>query len=454
MKFATHCTAAFVALSSLASTAFGFGNGPNYDPAKNMLFPGSAKSQGLYAVINNGGEFGVSARATKKKGKLKKVRDIEMNIPGVEGLSRLKAVGNGSLVKMSSTRVKDVMNAIPSADGQSMQVFFRNKKGKVISNKAQVGIGGQFWFDTFGSIKNLEKQIKSAGAINPEYQGPTGGRTRGMSSSGYVQLDAALLNPIKEIAIAHLKALVMAYDAFNQSVESLGLEDHPLLPVYGGFSTIANGIVSSLLTTDPNFFQSLSDQLLSIDPEVLGFSEAGFATLVAKISASGSFDWTELVEVLRELIDIPVKKLTEDFQFVVEYTWPPDQSDLDTGTTFLGSTVGFSWASTATYMNWTGDDVTEGGSEIVAIDINGAAEAGALPSSFQITCAAGWYIPAGGSGPATLHVYLLNQRTGQRFGEVTREITPGAQNGAATTPVGSATFSYSPDTNVLQFAID
>jgi hypothetical protein len=51
-------------------------------------------------------------------------------------------------------------------------------------------------------------------------------------------------------------------------------------------------------------------------------------------------------------------------------------------------------------------------------------------------------------------MYLLNQRTGQRFGEVTREIAPGAQSGAATTPVGSATFTYASDTNVLQFAID
>jgi hypothetical protein len=67
---------------------------------------------------------------------------------------------------------------------------------------------------------------------------------------------------------------------------------------------------------------------------------------------------------------------------------------------------------------------------------------------------AGWYAPSGGSGPAVLHVYLLNVRTGMRFGEVTREITPGTQTGAATTPVGSATFTYSSATKVLSFAID
>jgi len=51
---------------------------------------------------------------------------------------------------------------------------------------------------------------------------------------------------------------------------------------------------------------------------------------------------------------------------------------------------------------------------------------------------AGWFIPAGGSGPATVTVSLRRKADGLEKGSVQRSIGPGAQNGLATTIVGTA----------------
>jgi hypothetical protein len=458
MKSATHCFVTLFVAFVLAPAAFGIGAGPNYDPTKNMLFPGTVKSGALYSSFHNSGEFSLSARAQKKKGQLKRVRDIEMAIPGVEGLSRIAAVGEGSLVKVRSTRARETMNVIPSSDGQSAQVFFRNKKGKVISTKAQVSIGGQFWFETFGAIKGLETQLKGFGAINPSYEGSFAQDVRG-GSTGYVQLDDEILFALKLIALAHVKAAVIALGAYGFAVAAkalvfTGASGTAILGLFGGISTIAYGIVSTLQTIDPNAFSGVTEEFISTSREVIGFLEETLDQIINVVRDGGALNWGTVIETLDELIAIPVKSLSEDFQFIVEYSWPPEQRDLDTGTTFLENTVGFSHNVTAPYMEWTGDDTTSGGQEVVTIDLDAAAQEQVLPTSFGISCAAGWYIPAGGSGPATLHMYLFNRRTGTRFGEVTRTITPGAQNGAATTPVGSASFNYTYATRVLRFSID
>src|SRR5678815_6066257 len=211
-----------------------------------MLFPGATKSQALYSVFNNSGEFGLAARAQKKGGKLKRVRDLEMSTPGVQGLAHVAAIGGGSLVKVSSTEIKETMNLVPASDGQSMQVFFRNKKGKVISGKAQVSISGQFWFETYEAIKGLEKQVKGDGKIAPVYTGTGAQRPRGATVSSYVQLDDGVLSTIKEITLQHIKAVVMALEGFRAGESSFGFDPgdpesgtpaDPILTVFGGISS-------------------------------------------------------------------------------------------------------------------------------------------------------------------------------------------------------------------------
>jgi hypothetical protein len=114
------------------------------------------------------------------------------------------------------------------------------------------------------------------------------------------------------------------------------------------------------------------------------------------------------------------------------YEWDPPSRDLDTGTTFLGSIVGWSCGNSGLYITWSSGDNTSYGPEEVIVDVIQALSDGAWVSSVEINCSAGWYSPAGGSGPARLRV---------TFHGITQEIsiTPGSQSSCATTPVGLIT---------------
>ena len=117
---------------------------------------------------------------------------------------------------------------------------------------------------------------------------------------------------------------------------------------------------------------------------------------------------------------------------IIIYEWDPPAHDLDTGTTFLGETVGWACGDLANYMFWASGDNTEGGPEQVNVMVRQARANGRWSNSVEIHCAAGWYIPNGGSGPARLRV---------TFNGITqvKTIAPGAQNVCATTPVGIIT---------------
>jgi hypothetical protein len=143
-------------------------------------------------------------------------------------------------------------------------------------------------------------------------------------------------------------------------------------------------------------------------------------------------------------------KVARGLVLKVLYTWPASQRDLDTGTTFLGDTVGYSCGDSSTYMVWTGDDTGTGGLEQVTVLISDAASNNALPTNFDIDAKAGWYASAGGSGPASLEMYLENPMSGALYGErVSKTIAPGSQDGCATTPVGGGNFTWNPTTNEL-----
>jgi hypothetical protein len=101
---------------------------------------------------------------------------------------------------------------------------------------------------------------------------------------------------------------------------------------------------------------------------------------------------------------------------VIQYQWY-DMPDLDSGTTFLGNTVGFGYGSLADYMTFTGDNRGLGGIEEVTIDLAAAYEAGAIDllGGAVIVCCADWYPnadddpdtapnPNPGTGPAVFTV--------------------------------------------------
>lgn len=133
----------------------------------------------------------------------------------------------------------------------------------------------------------------------------------------------------------------------------------------------------------------------------------------------------------------PECDLLEDYDLVLTYTWPVTQRDLDTGTQFLGESVGYA-AGGSQYMTFSGDDTSAGGRETIVVDLHAAFEAGRWNDAVDVYARAGWYIPAGGSGPATVTVGLRRKADGLEKGSVQRSIGPGAQSGLATTIVGTA----------------
>lgn len=88
--------------------------------------------------------------------------------------------------------------------------------------------------------------------------------------------------------------------------------------------------------------------------------------------------------------------------------WGESDYDLDTGISFLGATVGYSYGYSAPYMTHYGDDRSDGGVETIEVDLAAAFAAEAITDLASISVAADWYPPSSGSGPATIRATYEN----------------------------------------------
>lgn len=122
------------------------------------------------------------------------------------------------------------------------------------------------------------------------------------------------------------------------------------------------------------------------------------------------------------------------FQLTIKYDWSgTGMYDLDTKTTAFGESVGFACGGSGTYVQWIGGDNTGlNGFERVDVLVDTARTDGLWTSSYNIDCFAGWFEPAGGSGPANLVV---------EYKGVTKNksISPGSQDDCASTSVATVT---------------
>jgi hypothetical protein len=125
----------------------------------------------------------------------------------------------------------------------------------------------------------------------------------------------------------------------------------------------------------------------------------------------------------------------------VSYRWPNTQSDLDTSTSLFGSSVGYACDNNSPYLQWSGDDTSAGGTETVMVHLKQAHDDMKWTDTVTLNLAAGWYIPAMGTGPALLSVALVDPMTGQLKDVEQRNINPGAQSSCASTPVGTVTIT-------------
>eukprot|EP00980_Cylindrotheca_fusiformis_P000605 scaffold154_cov129-Cylindrotheca_fusiformis.AAC.22 len=111
---------------------------------------------------------------------------------------------------------------------------------------------------------------------------------------------------------------------------------------------------------------------------------------------------------------------------VVRYSWPLDQRDLDTSTSFFGSFAGFG-CSGSPYIQFSGDNTGNGGSEETAIDLGRSNVDGILVDTARVGLRAGWY-DSGSSGPASVILYTYKRIDGnnvQSNNSISFAILPG-----------------------------
>ena len=94
------------------------------------------------------------------------------------------------------------------------------------------------------------------------------------------------------------------------------------------------------------------------------------------------------------------------YEMRIIYDWGgTDQYDLDTNTSAFGANVGYACGSGNIYVDWiSGDNTGINSFESVDVRVNLARAAGLWTSSYNISCRAGWYTDAGGSGDYNLKV--------------------------------------------------
>ena len=144
-------------------------------------------------------------------------------------------------------------------------------------------------------------------------------------------------------------------------------------------------------------------------------------------SESGSLVLTEIVDGEEEPCCCEEKcdviKITYDWSDI-------DSRDLDTGTYWLGRKVGWRCAPPSPYMSWDGDDTRKNATEVVLIYWKRALDAGEWTEETAVELSAGWYTPAGGSGPAKVRVECQDNTDPEKV--QVKNIAPGQQNGCAT----------------------
>jgi len=128
----------------------------------------------------------------------------------------------------------------------------------------------------------------------------------------------------------------------------------------------------------------------------------------------------------------------------IKYDWGgTGMYDLDTNTTAFGKSVGYNCGNSGLYVLWLPgssgpkDDQSQNGFERINVRVDSARTAGLWTTSYNIVCKAGWFYPVGGSGTCQLIVTYKGVT-------VTKSISPGTQNGCASTQVSTITV-YSTD---------
>lgn len=151
-------------------------------------------------------------------------------------------------------------------------------------------------------------------------------------------------------------------------------------------------------------------------PEISGVEDRNAGLSIIALDALRIFSSASGIGfVVSNSTTTTIPAITNSMMLKVQYTWPLDQRDLDTSTTFLDTSVGTFCGSSAQYMTFSGDDTSSGGEEVVAIQLQQALADGAWSGSTKLEFRTGWYEFS--SGPATVRV-LLEDKSVSVVGDV------------------------------------
>jgi hypothetical protein len=428
-----------------------------------LMMPGKVLSKNSMAVLHDSGEVAVIPDdKIDKNGKLGKFKRVYGFWSNSATPVEIKVAAKGAKVTMKVPGGNTVSASLNKTTGLALVKIKGKLNGFKFANSATVPISdhGNFWFETSDKLLLYSKTwaamrfradysaFSAPGAV-PRGAGATVlGAAEGavMSNYGWLMTKlAAIATGIVSGAIGNMPGSAPA-TAFASII---------------GFGSAITGFYNAVKFNDPAAHADISGGVFGVittdDLETYGAyinKILDFLLRGSNLLNAGTI-WGLLTDVMNELLEKPSHSLANGIVLKILYTWPPDQFDLDTSTTFLGQSVGYACGSTAAYLDWTGDDTGTGGMEQVTCLISDAAVDLVLPANFDISAKAGWYTPAGGSGPATLEMYLQNPETGTLYGP-RRQLTinPGTQSGCAATPVGSASFVWDAATTRLTWTFD
>jgi hypothetical protein len=436
--------------------------------------PGSANAA---AIVHDSGEFCIIPEAPiSTQGKLGKLKNLRCSWIGDDLPFEIKIAANGSKVLIRTSdnfQISLTVNKLTGLVSLRLKGAASGQKFN-ISDIVELSQHGAFWFETITALQGFSKSV-SAIPFKASYDVLSSGisfasedtaplMALNSPSSGSTVLGSTAGAKFAEFAWYATKVAAIVGSIVAGSVAvSAGITAATGVAAVLGFGTAIAGIYEFVKFKNPQMASDGADTAVT----VIGYADNYLSTypdfiddlvkaLKTKSSLLKSLNlWAILNDMLNSLLEKPAHALVNGMVLKILYTWPSNQKDLDTATTFLGQTVGYSCGSSTQYLIWTGDDTSTGGREEVTCLISEAAENLDLPASFLISAKAGWYSSAGGSGPASLSMSLENPRTGILYGPRTQlTISPGSQTGCANTPVGSATFTWNPGTTRITWSFN
>ncbi|MBB5353166.1 hypothetical protein HNR46_003420 [Haloferula luteola] len=429
-----------------------------------VVVPGDPGSANLGAIVHDSGEFCIipQAKLRKRDGKVGKLQRIYGFWAGDEAPFEIKVAASGAKLNVKLANKTKFSLTFNESTGQ-VTVRAKGQYERTRINEAQVlelAEFGSYWFQTARTLINYSKSHPDF-FLNPNYDALDASAAGKISGETFLQ-------STESAKLAELAWLITKVAGITGGIIAGGVAlsaSAPLAVVAGsvlGFGGAIAGAYDLIKFKNPDNQSDVFDGVVTPLNGANSLNDwrelwGDLRNLIrsGKNLLKSTALWSIAIDSLNSLLEKPAHALVNGMVLKILYTWPSSQRDLDTTTTFLGESVGYASASSSEYLIWTGDDTGSGGLEQVTCLISQAAEDAVLPSSFVVSAKAGWYEPAGGSGPAYLEMYLENPQTGVLYGPRNQlTIQPGTQSGAASTPVGSASFTWNPNTTRMTWAFD